>query len=167
MFKQIGNTIFRIVKWVGLIGSFCIAINMLFIVVNVILRAIFRIPIAGYTDIIGMISCIITSLTISYTEFENGHIKVDFFMNYFSKNVQNIFYVFTGILNFAVVGTLAVCFWNYANRSYIERTVSVSANLPYTPFLLISAFGMLLFALTIIAKIIFRLSSCGRGMKNE
>jgi TRAP-type C4-dicarboxylate transport system permease small subunit len=157
MFKQMRNAIFKIDNWVGLMGSFCIVVNMLFVVVNVVLRVIFRTPIGGFTDIAAMISCVIVALTIAYTETENGHINVDFIAAYFPKTIQKILYAIMGLLNLTVVGTLTVCFWNYAHKASIAKTVTMTAKLPYAPFLMICTFGMLLFALTIIVKTLDRL----------
>lgn len=156
---RIKKFVFKIDNWVAALGNACILINMLFVVVNVVLRVIFRTPIGGFTDIAGMISCIIVVLTIAYTESENGHISVDFIVAHFPVWLQKILSAIMGLLNLLVVGFLTVCFWNYALQAAALKTVTMTAKWPYAPFLIICAFGMLLFAVTIMIKTIDKLKN--------
>lgn len=159
MLIRLKKFIFKIDNWIAMLGFACIVLNMLFVVINVVLRVVFRMPIGGFTDIAGMISCVIVVLTIAYTESENGHISVHFIVAYFPKWLQKVLYAVMGFLNLLVVGFLAVCFWNYAMQSAAQKTVTMTAKLPYMPFLVISAFGMFMFALTIIANTLEKLTN--------
>jgi len=157
MLKKTKSFVFKLDKWSCVLGNACIVINMMIVVVNVFMRSVFHRPIAGITDAVGFISCIIVVLTIAHTEALNGHIHVDFIVAYFPTFLQKIIYVIMALLNIAVVGALAACFFNYTITSMVAGTTSMTAKLPYAPFLAVCTVGMTLFALTVVVKLIDKL----------
>ncbi len=158
MISKLKNSVFTIDKWACILGNVCIVFNMVIAVVNVFLRNFTPISIAGITDIVGFTSCIIVVLCIGYTESCNGNINVDFIVGHFPKALQKALYAVMALLDLLVAGALASRFWVYAMSSYAAGTTSMTAKLPYAPFLFVCALGMVLFVLTIIVKLLDKLA---------
>ena len=154
MFTKLKNLVYKIDDRLCFLGNVCIAANVIFVVINVVLRSGFNVPVAGFTDISGMISCLIVALTIAWTEKENGHINVDFIVAYFPKIVQKILGAIMGLLNAGVTGVLCVYFFDYGLSTMRSGTVTMTAKLPFAPFIFACSLGMLLLTATVLIKTI-------------
>jgi TRAP-type C4-dicarboxylate transport system permease small subunit len=154
---KLKNSVYKIDKWACVLGNICITFNMLIVVFNILMRNGLSKSIAGITDIAGFVSCLIVVLCLPYTESLNGNINVDFIVERFPKMLRKIIYIAMTLFDLLVAGMLSYCFFNYAISSAAAKTTSMNAKLPFTPFLIVCAIGMALFALTIIVKMIVKM----------
>jgi len=157
VFEKIKKFVFSVDDAVGMIGNLCIVFNMIIITISILMRVLFRSPIAGLTDIVGMVSGVIIALTIGFTEKENGHISADFIVGYFPKIVQKISYIIVSLLSNALLVILGWRLFLYARRAYEIGTASWVISIPVYPVAFICSLGMFLFFLTTLVKSIDRI----------
>lgn len=152
MLEKLKSRIFAVDDLVCLLGNICIVLNMAFVVVNVVLRSVFNMPVVGFNDISGMVSCLIVALTIAYTEKENGHINVDFIVAYFPAVMQKALFIVMGVLNAAITGVLGVFFFDYGLSTLKSGSVTMTAKIPFAPFIFVCSLGMILLTVTVLVK---------------
>ena len=157
MFERIKKIVFSIDDGVEMIGNVCIVFNMAIVTISILMRVFFKSPIAGLTDIVGLVSGVIIALTIAFTEKEGGHISADFIMEYFPKTVQKISYVAVNLMSNAVVAVLGWRLFVYAQQAYEGGTASWVVNIPLFPVAFLISMGMFLFFLTSVVKCIDRI----------
>ena len=157
MFERIKKFIFSVDDAFGMIGNLCIVVNMLIVTTSILMRILFRSPIAGLVDIVGMISGVIIALTIAYTEKENGHISADFIVAYFPKIVQKISFIIVSLLSNALLAILGWRLFIYAQKAYETGSASWVINIPFFPVAFLCSLGMFLFFLTTLVKCIDRI----------
>ena len=165
MFERIKKIVYSISNAVGMIGNLCIVFNMVIVTVSIMMRVLFRSPILGLVDIVGLVSGCIVALTIAFTEKENGHVSASFIIAYFPKNVQIISHIIVSLLSNALLALLGWRLFIYARQAYIRGTASGTVDIPLYPFAFICSLGMFLFFLTFLVKSINRILHCEERAK--
>lgn len=163
MIRSFKNFVWKIDRWACMLGNICIVVNMLVVVFNIIMRNLFNASLASITDYAGFISCLIVVFSLGFTESQNGNPKVDFIVGYLPVPIQKGIYLLMAFLDIVVGGMLTISFFSYAASSAAAGTTSMNASLPYTPFLIVCALGMLLFVLTVLAKTAAKLTNWKEG----
>ena len=114
------------------IAGVSLAFIMAITVMDVILRS-FRNPIVGTYELVGFSGAVVIGFAIPLTSWGRGHIYVDFFVQRFSKGVQNIFDVATRCMG---IGLFFLIGWNLLRIGMdLARSgeVSPTLRLPFYP----------------------------------
>lgn len=125
---------------------------MLLTVGNILLRIAER-PIFGTYDFVRFIGAILIAFAIAYCAVQRGHISVELVVARFPQRVQGIIGSITGFLS---LGIFAVITWQclvLANDMWRVGEVSMSALLPFYPYIYGVAFGCALLCLVILVDI--------------
>lgn len=132
--KSIKSTIETFSKLLNEIAGFGIVASSALIVLNIILREIFKKPILGTYEFVGFLSSVIVGGGIAYCAILNGHIAVDFIIEKFSKKVQSIIEKIVYIVLFALTGLLAWKMFLYAMQFVKNGEVSPTTQTPFYIF---------------------------------
>lgn len=161
MIEKFKNAVFKVDHWSCVLGNFCIVFNMGIVTYNIITRNFFNHSLPGIVDYAGFVSCVIVVLSIGYTEMMDGNPKVDFIIQKFPQLIQKIVFILVSVFDLVVGAALAYSFFQYAVSAAAANTTSMNAKLPYMPFLVICGIGMVLYTLTVLVKMMYKLSSWG------
>jgi len=133
------------------IAAASIVFIMLLISLEVILR-IFRIPIAGSYELVGLCSALAISFSLGYTSLQRGHIAVDFLTQRFSFSKQRIIKFINTCIAFVLFAILTWQTFLYAMQ--LKKTGEVSATLQVDlyPFVFGLTIGSLLLCLVLIVE---------------
>ncbi len=119
-------------RFLNIIAGISITFLMLLTVFDVILRT-FRRPIVGTYELVAFSGAVVIGFSLPFTSWLRAHVFVDFFIQRFSKKVQNIF-------NGATRGVVLVLFfligWNllkYALDLKRSGEVSPTLHIPFYP----------------------------------
>ncbi len=112
-------------------SSVVLIIVAIVMVVNILLRAILKQPIAGRMEIVqyGMLICIV--LALSRTGFEGRHIRVTVFLDRFPVKVRAGFQFVEMLVSAVVFGWLAIIIWVYSG-ALSARMARTFTGLPIT-----------------------------------
>jgi TRAP-type C4-dicarboxylate transport system permease small subunit len=137
---------------------------MALIVLNVVLRKL-ALPTAWLQafDIIGVLGLIVISFSLAHTAVQKGHISIDLVVTRFPPRVQGIIGTITGILS---LGIFSVITWQCAElaKLYRERNVTtMTAQIPFYPFLCIMAFCTGVLCLVILIELIKSARKAAKG----
>ena len=130
--KGILNAVHAVSRLLNIIAGISLTFLMLLTIGDVILR-IFRRPIVGTYELVAFAGAVVIGFSLPLTTWFRGHIFVDFFIQKFSKKVQDVFNIATRclvIILFLLIG------WNllkYALDLQRSGEVSATIRIPFYP----------------------------------
>jgi TRAP-type C4-dicarboxylate transport system permease small subunit len=101
-------------------------------VADVILR-IFKRPIVGTYEIVGLLGAIMVGFAIPQTSRAKGHVKMDFLEGKLPIAVDRIFYVITRLLGVALFFVIGWQLWLLGDDYYRIGEVTLTVHLPQFP----------------------------------
>ena len=150
----LGNILTKTDRFITNISAITIFIMMMWIVVDVVLRSVFHMPISGTIEITGeYLLVIIVYLSISYTYKEGGHVSVELLENKFSEGVKKVVKLITNLLAIAAFAFLGVANFQKGLDYFAAdiRTTSL-LNYPLAPALMIITLGVFLLVINLILE---------------
>ncbi len=145
------KVIHRISTYLIWIGVALISVIILLVVGNVIGRYGFRHPVLGHVEAVQLLSVALVFFIMAYTEYKNGHIKVNVVTRLLSRRVQTIL----GLITCLITTTFAALMcWQGMVRGFENvfplLTQTEALFIPYAPFAFCIALGSLLFTLELL-----------------
>jgi len=135
---------------------------MLVSVANILARMFWR-PIYGTFDYVSFFSVIVVALALAYCAVQKGHISVELIVTRLPQRAQGVIGCFTNLLS---LGLFSVVIWQsmvFAKRMIQTRQVTMTALLPFYPFIYVIAFGCFLLCLVILLELIKSLNKAVKG----
>lgn len=140
--KQLSGLVKKVSSIMDKLAGVFIALVMVLIVTNIILRKLFNSPILGTYEIVGFLTALGVGFALAHCAFQNAHIAIDFIMERLPSRIQAL----TAVL----VNAASVVFWTatvfflgeYAQAMKIKGLVSPSAEIPVYPFIYLVAVGL-------------------------
>lgn len=136
----------------------CIAlVSMMVLTVTDVVLRMFKRPITGTYEIVGLLGAIVIGFGIPITSWIRGHIFVDFLTQKFPQGRRNVVNIFTRLLG---IGLFFIAGWNLIIVGidlYHTGEVSLTRQLPFYPIaygLAVSCFVQCLVLICDIIKIV-------------
>jgi TRAP-type C4-dicarboxylate transport system permease small subunit len=151
-------------KYSDRIAQIATVAMMLVLVLNIIGR-LFSFPLYGTDDYVSFMSAILIALALPYCALNKGHIQIELIVNRFPQRAQGIIGIITNIFS---LGIFAVVTWQcivLALRMQKLGETSMTAMVPFYPFIYVVAAGTALLCLVIILELLQSISLV-RGVKN-
>ena len=124
---------------------------MLLTSADVIMR-LFRHPIPGTYEIVGLLGALFVSFSLAQTSMERGHIAVDFVFQRLNTPTQRILESINALISAAMFGAIAWYSILYAEDLRRVGEVSMTLQLPLYPFVYGIALGCAMLCLTLIIR---------------
>ncbi len=149
------KTIHAITRLLLAVSAGVLAMMMTLTAADVIMRYVFRRPIAGAFELSEYMMAIIVPLSIAYCAEQKGHVSVDLFFKKFPKFIQKSLDIFISILT--LVFTLMVTWENilYVGETYHDHIASSVLLIPVYPFIIPISVGIGFFALVLVRHLLF------------
>lgn len=127
------KTIRAFAEKINWVAAFALVAMMLLTALDVLLR-LFRRPIPGTYELIGLLGAVVISFALGYTSVEKGHIAVDILTRKFSAKTKALIEACN-----ALVGTVlfAIVAWQglaYSANLMHKGEVSLTVQMPIYPF---------------------------------
>ena len=139
------------VSWVG---AGALVLMVLIVVANVVGRYLFRKPVLGAVEMVGLLTVILVFCVLAFTEAKGAHIVVDILVSRLhgrTKTILASIMTLLGAVFFIIMGWQG---WGLvlSNLSPFVRATGV-LSIPFAPFMLIMAFGCVLFGLELFVHV--------------
>jgi TRAP-type C4-dicarboxylate transport system permease small subunit len=151
--KKFGDIVKKTSDIFSWIAGGAIAVAMVLVVANVILRKIFKSPVLGVYEFTGFISVVIISFGLAYVLVVDAHIAVDFIVEKFKPVVRNVIDTIIGLI---VLGFMSVFTWNsfiYATKVMTSNQLSPTTQTPFYIFIYAMSLCFVLLCLVYITKV--------------
>jgi len=140
----------RLCNWLAIVS---VTVMMILTVCDVVLR-MFRRPITGTYEIVGLLGAVFISFSLAYTSMEHGHIAVDFLIRRFRQKVQR---GFEGVTSFVCAALFGLATWqSFVFAAHIRQTgeVSLTLQVPLYPFVYGMAIGCGLLCIVLLFRFV-------------
>jgi TRAP-type C4-dicarboxylate transport system permease small subunit len=127
---------------------------------DVILR-IFRLPIPGTYEIVGLLGSVVIAFSIGYTSVEKGHIAVEFLVQKFPVRVQTYIDTLNDLISMFLFGLITWQSIVYASDLQQSGEVSLTIQMPIYPFVYGIALGCGLLCLVLLLDFVKSLKRIG------
>lgn len=142
------------------IAAGAIVAMMLLTSTDVILR-LFRHPIPGTYEIVGLLGAVVIAFSLAYTSIEKGHIAVEFLVQKFPRNVQLFITAINDLFSTFLFGLIAWQSILYASDLKQSGEVSLTLQAPIYPFIYGIAAGCGLLCFVLILEFLKSLKRIG------
>ena len=149
----------RAVRQVALWGGGAMLLGLMGLtVVDVTLRYLFNAPLYGARDMAKLVLLVMVALSVAYSARTGGQVVIEFFSRRMGPRLATLSEAGARL---AVLGLLAVLsrqLWVSGSQAAAFGETSMALGIAYGPFYRFLAFGMLLYALVLVAELflIFR-----------
>lgn len=158
-FDRVVSLLSKLCDQIAQIGVF---VMFLLIIGNILGRKVWK-PIYGTYDYVCFIAAIVVAFALAYCALQKGHIQVEVLVARFSERAQGIIGSITNILS---LGIFSLITWQcvvLANDMRRAGELSMTALVPFYPYIYAIAFGCALLCLVILADLIKSLVKVMKG----
>jgi TRAP-type C4-dicarboxylate transport system permease small subunit len=145
------HALIRVLTWVA---SGALGMMILFVVINVLTRFLFKKPLPGSIEIIELVAVVIVFFSMAYTEARRGHIYVELVVSQLPKRTQailaSIMYLLAAAFFAAMGWRGGVLAFSYLFPVFRDTYV---LSIPFAPFMFVIAFGSLVLALETLVHV--------------
>lgn len=146
--------VFFIGDKIGILANIALVANMGIIVYNVLGRVVFNKPLGGLVDMVSVIFALTVALSISYTEKENGHIKMDLLIQKLPRMGKIVLHTVTGVFAMAVLALLTYMMYYYAGKTLAAHNITMTVGIPIFPFVAVIAVSMTFYFVAMVHNFI-------------
>ena len=120
---------------------------------NVIMRLL-GYPIKGAVEFVGFLSSIAIGLSLAYCATQGGHIAVTLFTDKLSEKVQKWIELLVDIVVLFFLSLVVFRLCIYAITLRVTGQISLTTGIPYYPFVIVVAFGFLVYCLVVLSSVL-------------
>jgi TRAP-type C4-dicarboxylate transport system permease small subunit len=151
LMRRVSHILDAIIDGLAWIGSGALSMMVLIIVGNVVGRYLFKKPVLGAVEMVGLLTVVVVFCVLAFTESKRAHIVVDIIISRLRGSTKAILasvMCFLGAVFFIIMGWQG---WDlmWSNLFPNVRTTGV-LSIPFAPFMFIMAFGCVLFGLELL-----------------
>ncbi|MBI2868564.1 MAG: TRAP transporter small permease subunit [Chloroflexi bacterium] len=166
--RKIFETVITAVDRTGApVAIFCgilIALTMLAIVYEVVVRYVFRAPTVWSNEISTYLVVAATFLGLAYALLMDAHVRVDMFFIRFSKSGQTKLNIFASVMALIYAVVITWKGWQYAWLMYQTNEVSGTLlRIPLFPLVMLIPLGTFLLCLQFLSKIYRYINTLATG----
>ncbi len=151
--KIAGNLVGKISRILDQIAAFCIALTMVVVVLNIILRTFFNSPLLGTVEYVNILTAITIGLALAYCAFQDGQIAIEFLVDRLPCKLQAGIDAITNLTSLLFWSVSAWYMIGYAYSSAISGEVSATTGIPMYPMVYLVGIGLMALCAVLFFKI--------------
>lgn len=135
---------------------------MILTVIDVAGRYLFNRPIRGTFELTEFALVLIVFLALGYAQHNDDHVVIDLLYTQFPKSLQQIVYLLSTLISFAVISLMTWRLILYSGRMVAGNYTTAVLRIPLYPLVLAAALGTACFILAILSSLIKQAGHEGR-----
>ncbi|MFP4257900.1 MAG: TRAP transporter small permease subunit [Desulfovermiculus sp.] len=135
------------------IGQAALVMVMLIIVVNILIRAVWK-PLPGSYEMVEILGAVILSMGVAYCAVHKGHVAVSFLVDMFSPRKRAVIDFFTNLVFCSVITYVSWGMIEYAGKMYSRGRATTSLDIPLYPVYYLVGFGLVLLAAVVVMQLL-------------
>lgn len=153
------NILKKISKWIMGFGAVVLAIMAVFMVVDVIMRYLFKHPILGDVEIVEVTQAVIVLAGFAFTQTIKGHLSVMMIFHYLPKKLCMVVYSFNSLLVAIAAGATTYALFLQGGYVFGKNMTSAMLGIPYFPFYYYASVMMAFFTLVLLCDAIIQITA--------
>ena len=149
--QRITNKLFSLTDF---FAGICFASVMLLILVNILMRKIFNLPIMGTFELVGLLTATGIGFSLAKCEINNGNVAMTILTEKMPKKVQALIGIIINLLSLGFWGVVVYRLFVYGSSSFKSGWVSSTSSVPIYPFIFILGFNAFCLCIVLALKLI-------------
>ncbi len=150
--NQTEKYVWGVCKIFDAIAGICLLSVMFLIVINIILRAVFKNPILGTYEFVGFLTSLAVGLALAHCALKNGHIAVGFLVAKLPERVRAGIDALTNAVSAVFFIFCSLHMLEYARSFAASGEVGLTTKIPFYPFVYGLAASLALLCLVLILR---------------
>jgi len=154
MKKSTSGIIKKIFSITDTLAGVCLFSVMALVLANIIMRNVFKLPITGTIEIVGLLIVTGLGLALANCELADSNIGLDIEIKWFSRTVAKIIEAASYLLSLVFWAVVVWRIFIYAHTTYVNGRVTSTAMLPLYPFIFILGFNVFCLCVVLAYKLV-------------
>jgi len=154
MLKTISGIIKKVASITNILAGICLFSVMALVLANIIMRNVFKQPIMGTVEIVGLLVATGLGFAMANCEMLDGNIGMDIDLPWFSRKVEKAIDILKYFISLAFWAIVDWQIFVYASTSYINGRVTSTASIPVYPFVFILGFNVFCLCVVLTYKLV-------------
>ena len=146
-FEKVCDVLSRILSYISFAGFVVI---MMFIVLNVVLRAFFDSPILGAYEIVEQMMMVGVFTSFAYAQRQGSHIRITMLLMHLPRQLSMLICTLTGLASTGIVCLLTYAAYRQFVVAQTNHYTSAMLDFPISPFYVLEIVTCAVFALTLL-----------------
>ena len=151
VFEKICDFLARIFSYVSFVGFVVI---MVFIVLNVVLRALFDAPILSAYEIVEQMMMVGVFTSFAYAQRQGSHIRITILLMHMPRKLSMLICALTGLASTGMVCVLTYAAYRQFMIASVNNYTSAMLKFPLAPFYVLEIVTCAVFALTLLVDVV-------------
>lgn len=151
LFEKISDLLAKLFSYISFAAFVVI---MLFIVLNVVLRAVFDAPILGAYEIVEQMMMVGVFTSFAYAQRQGSHIRITMLLMHLPRKLSMLICALTGLCSTVIVGLLTYAAYRQFLVVTANHYTSAMLKFPLSPFYALEIVTCIVFALTLLVDVI-------------
>ena len=157
----------KICSITDMLAGVCFFSLMVLVLANIVLRNVFKLPILGTVELVGLLTSTGLGLALSNCEMNSGNISMDVFTEKLPKKAQKVLDIVVYLLSLAFFAVVVWRVFVFAGTSFANGRVTSTASIPVFPFIFILGFNVLCLCLVLVYKLVLAFGELTRHEGGE
>ena len=153
MLNTVSDMLKKVFSITNLLAGVCFFSVMVLVLMNIIMRNVFKMPIMGTVEIVGLLIATGLGLAMANVEMNDGNIGLDMDLPW-SRKVGKSIEITTFIISLVFWAIVVWQIFIYAHASYVNGRVTPTTSIPIYPFIFILGFNVLCLCAALAYKLI-------------
>jgi len=168
--KIVSGAIKKVFTFTNILAGVCFFSVMALVLLNIIMRNVFKAPIMGTVEIVGLLVATGLGLAMANCEMLGGNIGMDISLPW-SRKVDKVIEIVSYVISLVFWAVVVWQIFVYASASFANGRVTSTASIPVYPFIFILGFNVLCLCVALAYKLVCMvgevsgLGKAGRGDK--
>lgn len=149
---KLGSIVKKAARILDEASGWFIVLAMALVVVNIMLREVFKSPILGTYEYTSFLTALIVGCGLANCALGDGHIAIDFLVEKLNKRTQYIIASITSIMALFFMVLFAIQLFINAGQLVASGEVSPTTQTPHYIFVYITALSFAVLSLAILSK---------------
>lgn len=152
----------RTSKYLDSFNGIAVLVVIFVNVINILLRHLFSKPITGAVEITCLLTLVFISIALFIRALEEGHVKVDFFLEKFPERTKKIIEIVTGSVSFVFFLSVALKMVPHVRNQYLIGEYTQDLHVPIFLMSIAILIGLILLTLATLYLLISNIKGVGR-----
>jgi TRAP-type C4-dicarboxylate transport system permease small subunit len=149
-------------KWLNWVAGVALVLMLIVIAADIIGAKLFKWPIPGGIDIVGLLCVVVIAFAIAQTQVIHGHIEVEFFVMRLPEKARNVIAGIVYSLGMALFALLAWRSYTFGDSLRVKGEVSMTVGIPVYPFVYGIAFSCIVVFLVLLLQYLKEVLKIGK-----
>ena len=151
VFEKVCDFLAKIFSYVSFAGF---VIIMMFIVLNVVLRALFNAPILGAYEIVEQMMMVGVFTSFAYAQRQGSHIRITMLLMHLPRKAAMFICALTGLASTGIMCLLTYAAYKQFLVASINNYTSAMLKFPLSPFYVLEIITCAVFALALLVDVV-------------